>query len=57
MKEIAVPCIEVHSPNIHRRGVSPSTAGAADGFISELGSFAYVLELDALRTRLKDADG
>ena len=57
MKEIALPCIEVHSTNIHRRGISPSTAGAADGFISGLGSFAYVLGLDALRTRLKDADG
>ncbi len=57
MKEIAVPCIEVHSTNIHRRGISPDTAGAADGFISGLGSFAYVLGLDALQTRLKNADG
>ena len=57
MKGIAVPCIEVHSTNIHRRGISPTTAGAADGFISGLGSFAYVLGLDALGTRLEDADG
>jgi 3-dehydroquinate dehydratase-2 len=57
MKEIAVPCIEVHSTNIHRRGISLITAGAADGFISGLGSFAYVLGLDALRELLEDADG
>jgi len=57
MKKIDAPCIEVHSSNIHRRGISLVTAGAADGFISGLGSFAYVLGLDALRTRLEDAGG
>jgi 3-dehydroquinate dehydratase-2 len=55
LRSISAPAIEIHMTNIERRGYGSVTAEAAIGIIAGFGVNSYVLALEAMVARLRQA--
>ena len=55
LRSINAPAIEIHTPNIEKRGYDPVTSEAAVGMIAGFGVDFYLLALDAMVARLRKA--
>lgn len=55
LRSITAPAIEIHMTNIEKRGYGSATAEAAVGMIAGFGVNSYILALDAMVARLRQA--
>jgi 3-dehydroquinate dehydratase-2 len=57
LKSIRAPAIEIHVTNIEKRGYGSITTEAAIGMIAGFGVDSYILALQAMVSRLRNAKG
>ena len=57
LKSIRAPAIEIHMTNIDKRGYGSVTTEAAIGMIAGFGVDSYILALQAMVSRLRNAEG
>ena len=55
LRSIAAPAIEIHMTNIEKRGFGSITSEAAIGMIAGFGVNSYILALEAMVSRLRQA--
>ena len=56
LRSIRAPALEIHMTNIEKRGFGSVTSEAAIGMIAGFGADSYVLALEAMVSRLREAE-